>query len=370
MCCVVLAFAASSSLGCGATGATDSKAVIPEAWATHIGQPGQFGWGGVPAVAGGQLLVQSENNLVSIVKESGAVMWSTSIKTDPTPGAANIVIAGGLALIGEHSVTAVDLSTGVIQWRFTPDSLPQSVQAAADDRSYYTGQRGVAVVYALELTTGALRWRTNVGATWQNPAYVLGVSVSGDTVYVGIERWGNPSGVPKTAVVVALNRFNGSELWRYETPDGGHGARGAPHVNGNLLLIDDFPGGGVFALDRFSPSEVWRMAGPPTAAGPTTPSFISGGVLDLGLGGGYVYALNASSGQILWTHQTKQWVTGIAACGGNVFSNVTNIERYDASSGAVTGHSANGAALTSGLVTDGVRIYVAGEDGVHAFSCQ
>jgi outer membrane protein assembly factor BamB len=368
--CALFALVASIALGCGATSATDSKARIPEIWVAHIGQPSQFGWGGVPALAGDHVLVQNENNLVSISTESGAVMWSTSIKNDPTPGAANIVVADGLALIGEHVISAVDLSTGVIRWRFSPDSLPQSVQASADDRSYYTGQRGVAVVYALELGTGALRWRTNVGAAWQNPAYILGVSVSGDTVYAGIERWLNLNGAQKSAVVVALNRFDGSELWRYETPDVGHGARGAPHVSGNLLFVDDLPGGGVFAIDRFSPRQVWRMAGPPTAAGPTTPSFISGGVLYLGLGGGYVYALNANSGEILWSHQTKQWVTGIAACGGNVFSNVTNIERYDAPSGAVTGHSGNGATLTSGLVTDGARIYVAGEDGVHAFSCQ
>jgi outer membrane protein assembly factor BamB len=366
----VLAFTAASAFGCDATSATDSKARIPEVWVAHIGQRGQFGWGGMPAIAGGHVLVQNESNLVSIAKESGRVMWSTSIKNDPTPGAANIVVAGGLALIGEHYISALDLSTGVVRWRFTPDSLPQSVEASADDRSYYTGQRGIPVVYALELGTGALRWRTNVGATWRYPAYILGVSVSGDTVYVGIEKWGNPSGVPKTAVVVALNRFDGSEFWTYETPDTGHGVQSAPHVYGNLLLIDDFPGGGVLAIDRFTAREVWRWAGPPTAAGPTSPSFISGGVLYVGLGGGYVYALDASSGTILWSHQTKQWVTGITACGGNVFSNVTNIERYDAPSGAVTGHSGNAAALSSVLVTDGVRIYVAGEDGVHAFSCQ
>src|SRR5712671_4504694 len=90
----VLMVAVLSALGCDATSATDSRARISEVWVAHIGQPGQFGWSGLPALAAGQVLVQNESNLVSISRESGAVMWSTSIKNDPTPGAANVVVAG------------------------------------------------------------------------------------------------------------------------------------------------------------------------------------------------------------------------------------------------------------------------------------
>jgi|SRR6266540_1920997 len=369
------ALAAALGLGaaCGSTDQTGPKTAIAEIWNNRVAEGSQFGWDGVPAIIGSIIVVENENNLVALDRETGKILWSTAVKNAPVPGAVNVVASNGTALAGEEFITAVDDGTGQIKWRFKPDSVPALVIASADDQTYYTGQLGIPVVYALDLTTGSLKWRTNVGSAWQYKGYVYGTSFSGDTLYVNVERFVTQNGGFTSAVVVALDKIDGHELWRYETPTTSHGSRDAPIVFGNLLIIDDLSGHGVFAIDRFSPSsgEKWRVAAPGNAAGPTTPSVISNGTLFTGFGGGYFYAIDARTGTVKWSHQTFQWVTGVTTCAGSAFANVANIERYDAETGAITGHSASGKApLTSGLVTDGSRIYVSGEDGVHAFACE
>ena len=369
--CLLLA-ASCVAAGCNSTDQTGPRAQLVEVWKSALPQNPGNGWDGLPAVIGTSLFVEDGSHLVALNTENGQIIWSTAIQDPPVFVGANVVVSNAKALVGSGSINAFDATTGSKRWDFKPDSVPSLVIASADGQTYYTGQLGIPVVYALEVETGALRWRVNVGSTWQFKGYVYGVSSSGDTVYANIERFITQNGGFTSAVVVALDKRDGHELWRYETPTTSHGSRDAPIVFENLLIIDDLNGHGIFAIDRFSPfaGEKWRVSAPGNAAGPTTPSFLSQGTLFAGFGGGYFYAIDARSGAVKWSHQTFQWVTGVTACGGSAFANVNNIERYDAATGAITGHSASDRApLTSGLVTDGSRVYVVGDDGAHAFAC-
>jgi len=327
----------------------------------------------LPAIANGRVFVQDGTRVTAVDAATGQLVWSSVIDaSSPVYEAEGFTVNGGAAVIGGLSVVAFALGDGSALWKFKPDSSVAAAIPAADGQTYYTGQRSIPILYALDLVTGTPRWRTNIGNGWQYQAFVVGVSYSGDTLYVNVERFLNQNGGVRSAVVVGLDKRDGHELWRYETPTSSHGSRDAPIVFENLLIIDDFSGGGVFAIDRFSPSsgEKWRMSAPGNSAGPTTPSFIYNGTIFTGFGGGYFYAIDARTGTVKWSHQTFQWVTGVTACKGSAFANVANIERYDAETGSITGHSASGKApLTSGLVTDGARVYVVGDDGVHAFAC-
>ncbi len=184
------ALAAALGLGaaCGSTDQTGPKTAIAEIWNNRVAEGSQFGWDGVPAIIGSIIVVENENNLVALDRETGKILWSTAVKNAPVPGAVNVVASNGTALAGEEFITAVDDGTGQIKWRFKPDSVPALVIASADDQTYYTGQLGIPVVYALDLTTGSLKWRTNVGSAWQYKGYVYGTSFSGDTLYVNVER--------------------------------------------------------------------------------------------------------------------------------------------------------------------------------------
>lgn len=107
------------------------------------------------------------------------------------------------------------------------------------------------------------------------PVSSHGLNLAGDTLYVGAVHYQSFNGHLHSGVVVALDRRDGHELWRYETTaDPHHDVSSAPLVIGNLLVLDDLIRHGLYAIDRFHPAagEQWRMSAPSNAAGPTTPS--------------------------------------------------------------------------------------------------
>ncbi|MGI8546966.1 MAG: PQQ-binding-like beta-propeller repeat protein [Gemmatimonadaceae bacterium] len=375
---IVVAFL-SSACGCqdnsGPGGnSRGAPGALTVAWTNPLASmsPGDNGWFGIPAVDNGQLYVADQNQIVALNAGSGVIRWSTAIKSFPNAASENIIVRGGLVISGDRDVRALDTATGALRWRFQTDSAPEAV-AAADNDTYYTGQRSLAVIYSLTLSNGSLRWRTNAGEGWQYPAFVRGVSVSGDTVYAGIVRYLALNGYIRTGVVVALDRNTGRELWRYETPGQFHDVNWAPLVVGNLLVLDDLVGGGVYAIDRFNPGagEKWRVKSPGQGAGPTIPSVVSDGRVYTATGGGYAYAIDAVTGRVVWQQQTKTLGLGVGMCRGSVYLNTTVLERRDANSGSQLGtaNPKSGLGFTSDVISDGTRVFVTGVTGVTAVLC-
>lgn len=356
---------------CSATTDTGPGNTMTQVWHAPLGSTVNSYWVGVPALDGARLFVEDANNVVALDAASGATLWSTRVKDFPHPAAQQLVTASGTVFVSEVTyITALDEGTGAILWQFTPDSGAAGVFPSVDDRAYYTGQRGIPVVYALDRGTGGLLWRVNLGPTWQYPAFVSAVLISGDTVFAVTERWLALNGFISTVVVAALNRFDGRELWRFETTSQHDNVWGARLI-GDLIVINDIVAGGVFAVSKSTHAEVWRLTSPNQGAGGTALPAADGGRVYVGTGGGYVYALDQLTGNVIWNHQTKTYVWGITKCGTSVVSNLSNLERYDPATGTVTGHfnpNANGG-FTSNLVSDGSRVFVTGVDGVRAVTC-
>jgi outer membrane protein assembly factor BamB len=344
------------------------------AWQNPLGSaaPGYNAWWGIPAVANGQVFVEDVNQVVAMDAATGKTQWSTKVKDYPNPAAQNLVVQGGLVIIGDRDVQALDTATGALRWRFQTDSVPEAI-ATADADAYYTGQRYYPVVYALGLPDGSLRWKVNVGEGWQYPGFVRGVSVSGDTVYAGVVRYKAWNGYLRSGVTVALDRHTGKELWRYETPGPDNDVNWAPHVVGNLLVLDDLIGYGLYAIDRFNPTlgEKWRVISPGQAAGPTTPSVVDNGVVFAGTGGGYMFSVEAATGRVIWRKQTKTLAFGVGFCNGSPYINTDVLQRLAANTGNQIGylHSDKGSYFSSGLNSDATQIYVAGPTGLTAAVC-
>ena len=358
-------------MGCNATNDTAPGDSMNVVWHAPLASSAFSYWVGVPALDGGKLFVEDANNVVALDAASGATLWSTKVRVFPFPAAQQLVTAAGTVFVSEATyVTALDESTGAIRWQFTPDSGAAGVFPSVDDRAYYTGQRGIPVVYALDRSTGGLLWKVNLGSAWQDPAFVSAVLVSGDTVFAVAERWLAWNGYISSVVVAALNRLDGRELWRFETASKNNSAWGARLI-GDLVVINDIAGGGVFAVSKSTHTEVWRLRSPNQGAGGTALPAMDGGAVYVGTGGGYVFALDELTGRVIWNHQTKMYVFGITTCGTSVVSNIADLERYDPASGNVTGHfNANAnSGFTSNLVSDGSRVFVTGVDGVRAVSC-
>lgn len=359
----------------GPSTGSDSPGVLPVAWRNALGSAsGDYSaWlGGIPAVANEQLFVEDQNHIVAINAATGAVRWSTDVKSYPSPASTNLVVRGGAVIVAEADIQALDTATGALRWRFHPDSFPEAI-ATADQDTYYTGQRYYPVVYALNVMDGSLRWRTNVGVGWPYAGFVRGVSVSGDTVYAGVVHYQAANGYLQSGVVVALDRQSGKELWRYETPQTGHDVTWAPLVVDNLLVLDDLFGHGLFAIDRFNPGsgERWRVTSPNQGAGPTTQSVVSNGTVFAATGGGYAYAISAATGKMIWQQQTKTTAFGVGVCNGSPYINTGSLEQRDVNSGAQLRylHAGGISSFSSGLASDGARIFVTGHNGVVAVTC-
>jgi len=363
----VLALACSSSLG------TDGKpAQLQLAWhaVTQASEASFFL--GTPAISEGVLYLEDGNTVLALDANTGEKKWSRPVRLHPTAPARNLVVKNGRVYVSEtDSILAMDIGDGHTVWNFHPETQA-IVYAAADDRAFYTGQRDVPLVYALGLADGRLLWKVNIGTGWTFPGHVEGTAVSGDTVYVTARKWLALNGWIGQGVLVALDRNDGHELWRYETPGTNGGLQDAPVVAGNLLVVSDLIGNAFFAYDRFEKRLAWRVQG--TDNGPLIPPVVIGDDVYVGSANTHLYAANLQSGAVKWDVMPGGSIQGTAFCEGQVFVNEYQIQRRDPQrKGAYSGaynYVPEVGPFTSNIVSDNEKIYFAGEGGVYALLCK
>src|SRR5208282_4498394 len=183
------------------------------------------------------------------------------------------------------------------------------------------------------------------GQLFSSPAVVGGV------VYVG--SWdGN---------LYALNASDGDELWSYQT---GSQVWSSPAIANGVLYIVSYDGD-VFALNATSGSPIWinhKISFADTEAF-SSPA-VANGVVYLCVGtddGGYLYALDASDGVILWSYPIGFTFSSPAVADGVVYvgsASNNSVYALDASNGAeIWNYQADGMVLSSPAVANGV-VYV------------
>jgi outer membrane protein assembly factor BamB len=173
---------------------------------------------------------------------SGRRLWlyPATIQTGvPLVSASQVFFGDG------HRITALDLRTGAVLWRFdgVPDTLASYAPAASDD-TVFCGP-GDGRLYALDRKDGRLRWSRDGREDWQ---YLRQISVEGDlvvagtyketlvglTVQEGATRWSFNAGNfinsqlvrdgvaylwSPTGWIYAISTRSGAVLWRYQTTD-------------------------------------------------------------------------------------------------------------------------------------------------------
>lgn len=351
---------------CNADGSSSPSGALVPLWTSAAANGGTAWVGGTPAVDAGRLFVQESNNLVALDATTGARLWARRIRIAASPPPTTLIAAGGRVFVSEtDSIMSVDAATGATVWNVHPDS--QAVTAPAlDDATYYTGQRGVPFVYALAKDNGALRWKVNVGTGYAFPAHVRGVAVSNDTLYVTVERYLNPNGASATAVLVALDRRDGRELWRFESSGTKNWFLGAPVPLGNIVLATDFGSGDLVAINKTSHQEAWR-----TGAGGAEGAYVSGQVAFVAGFDQTARAIDLATGRVVWNTDTGSSAIGYGTCGPSFFVSAFKLRRFDGASGSITGESNAGGAggFVTYVASDGASAYVTSSAGVFAFSC-
>ncbi len=209
----------------------------------------------------------------------------------PGPVLASPIVTGGLALVngGDGVLYAIDNSTGDLRWRVpVGDALVAGTPAVADGIVYVAAQ-GHGLM-ALDIQSGAILWRVDTHLSVRAAPIVVGSLL---LVMVGAND------------LLCLDRLTGKEYWEFKSEDvlsNFWPSQGFPAVT-----IDD--GGLVFAalgastefnaLSLLTGRKVWeqtmdsRMVGSPVYDA-------SLGLIFVATWAGHVYAMDARTGTIKW----------------------------------------------------------------------
>ena len=259
---------------------------------------------------------------------SGVLMLTLNA---PALGSDSAMFRGDL----EHS--GVYQSAGIthaptVKWKFHTSGYVNSSPAVASGAVYVGSADGG--LYAVNKDTGKLRWRFKTGSR-----VVSSPAVSDGNVYFGSYD-GN---------FYAVDAATGDLKWKFKT--GGERRFQGTHLHGSLPAPETMPD--PFDVYLSSPA-IWH------------------GAVYFGSGDGYVYALNAKSGALVWQFKTGDVVhASPAIADGNVFIGSWDSYMYalDAATGTEKWR------FKTGVDPDihnqvGIQSSAAVQDGVVYFGCR
>jgi outer membrane protein assembly factor BamB len=220
---------------------------------------------GMPSIAEGLVCVLAhDGTLYALTAETGEVSWSVDLGTAPLSATSPTIVDGSLYVIdGSGSAVALDLLSGAEKWRAPiATGIHDSILTAGQNGLLYFGS-GTGELSTIESQTGKIAWTVTLSDTLlRTPA------VDGDTVYVA----------DYDGRLFARDAATGAERWTYEPELNGFGS--APAVSRGVVVLP-IEGSGLVALDAGTGDVLWT-----TPIAPTTSPIIAGGV---------VYATDTSS---------------------------------------------------------------------------
>ena len=238
-----------------------------------------------PAVSNGVVYVD-DGSLCALNAATGTSLWCSSVGYQGGDLPAGPTVANGMVYVGSNDgrFRAFNANTGALVWVYDTGGYIYSSAAVVNGIVYFGSWDDN--LYALNANTGTLIWKFAANNYINaSPAVVNGV--------VYFTSWdGN---------AYALDAGTGALLWSYgfAAPYGGlvssvAVANGMVYVSGQNLHF-------VYALDARTGSLLWRFANANPVAGLSSPS-VANGVLYVGSLDGNIFAVNASTGAPLWSH--------------------------------------------------------------------
>ena len=333
-----------------------------------------------PVVSSGRVFTIDGGVTVAATSTAGATLWSADLTADFDRGGGQS--GGGLAVGGERlfattgygELVALNATTGGILWRQELDTLASGAPATDGNMVYVSGRDGSA--WALSAADGKVIWRV--------------VGTKGTTGYVGSAA---PTITDRVVIfpssggelLAVLKVGNGTTVWRSSLAGKRLGRAyafsaditGDAVISGSTLFAGTASGRTV-ALDASSGEQLWSAG-----EGALGPVAVAGGSLFLVNDEAKLVRLDASTGEVIWsvpmpyfTDEKVKRRKGIYAhygpvlAGGRVIvvSSDGLLRAFDPASGSLT-HTAEipGGAATQPAVAGGVLFVVGGEGQLHAF---
>jgi outer membrane protein assembly factor BamB len=256
-------------------------------WETRLGTGGYPCSG--PAVAYGNVYVASVGNwsglptLYCLEEDTGGIVWSADAYESGLTNDMSVVTAQGMVFWHDgwgYTLYANDAFTGRVVWTYAMGGMP------CEGPAYWSGMVFVAdssgTVAAIDATSGEEVWSTYLGSILNNP-----LSISQGMLYLG-DEYGD---------VRALNALTGEVAWT--TSLGWSMDMASPVVAEGLVYIGSasWPDGMMYALNKSTGSIVWHAH---TLGGPIISSAAySNGTVFCTADNGHLYAWNALTGVLL-----------------------------------------------------------------------
>jgi len=301
--------------------------------------------GGTPAAAGGRLLVPTWQGFSALSQDTGSLLW----KRDDLSGTSSPAVYDQGVFVGasDGKLHRLAISNGREAWNTTLTAQPGFTGIASSPKPYkdrvfvgiFNDSGGLGGVAALNIWNGTVIWRNDAPSVYTSSPAILD-----DSLFVGIAGYFNSTSYTfsKPYGLLALNATDGSRRWFFQVDgsvasspliigssvfftsrDGllhAVGTNGtvlwtkaispstsSPATDGQRLFVADGLLGGTGHVTAFSPAGalLWQKALPgPVQA---SPLYVDGVVLVVtNAGNGTVYALDRSTGGILWSFLPDQ----------------------------------------------------------------
>lgn len=346
------------------------------AWSTPIGQGDsrRVRLTTDPVAADGRIFTLDALSRVQATSASGEVLWATDVR--PARDERNTASGGALAVSGERLfvasayafVAALDARTGQELWR-TDFAAPLTGSPAATGDTVYVGAVD-STLWALEAATGRVRWTLPGTPAIATVARGSAPAIAGDSVIFPTQA----------GELTSVRRSNGGQQWTAAAVGRRTGAAlgsiaaltGDPVVEGGRLYAAN-QSGRVFAIDARSGETLWSVE--EGAFGPVWPV---GGSVFLVSDQNRLLRLDARDGSVIWAVDLPLYTTdrprrqlgihpqhGPILAGGRLWvaSGDGVLRGFDPVSGARAGEIAIPGGAASSPIAAGGALYVLSRDG-------
>ena len=357
------------------------RGALTRTWSADIGDPvgRRHRISADPVVAGGRVFALDSRARVTAVSTSGETLWSRDL-TPPLEREGD-ASGGGLATDGARlyvttgfgSLVALDAATGARLWSQDLDAAATGAPTVRGDLVYAVSRDSRA--WAIDATTGRVRWE-----------------LSGVPDPAGIDGGAAPAVTERLAFfplnsgeLVAALREGGTRTWTAPIVGGRRGRTyatfrditGDPVVEDGVVYAGN-PSGVTAALDATTGERLWTAE-----EGAMSPPWVSGGSVFQITDRNELVRLDAETGERIWGTELPYYSTdrpsrrreihahyGPVLAGGRliVASDAGRLRSFDPVSGALVGSVELPGGATSNPVVAGRTLYVVSRDGqLHAF---
>jgi outer membrane protein assembly factor BamB len=229
-------------------------------------------------------------------------------------------------------------NTSYIAWSSGPvDAISDSSVVIAKNKAFVNcfkqvGPDTYSWIKALNMTDGNVEWSTELDAqewsSWSTPAYHDG-------------RVFTSSGQNTTCLYAS----NGSIIWEFENPTGEASCNGGPTIADGKVFCNDWQGGNYYCLNETDGTEIWNFSvydsGGTGLNGPRAQGCVAykDGMAYLtsysyqhmengSLTQGFVYCVDAETGEEEWRTKMEQNACGSVMCGDDDRVYVTTYNFY------------------------------------------